>query len=95
MAISAQDAINSITSNMTVSELRALANTVEASVGDSTLLLYSGGVGAYNAETGRYEYSAGNIAGTLADGTNIKTISNTQINVFFNDYRFVAGLQAM
>lgn len=54
MSISAQDAINSIMSGMTVAELKALANTVDASVGDSTLLLYSGGVGAYNAGTGLY-----------------------------------------
>ena len=47
----AQSAINEILSRnatgnpMSVAELRTLASSVDASVGSSTLLLYSGGVG--------------------------------------------------
>ena len=47
----AQSAINEIIARndandpMSVNELRALANTVDVSTGNSTILLYSGGVG--------------------------------------------------
>jgi hypothetical protein len=44
----AAEALNGITSGMTVDDLRALANTVDASVGNAKLLLYSGGTGQFN-----------------------------------------------
>lgn len=57
----AQEAVNSITAGMTVEQLRVLANTVDAGVGDATLLLYSGGVGAIQPDV-RNRFGAGFIA---------------------------------
>ncbi len=45
--VTTADALSSITSGMTVLQLRDLASTVSADVGSATLLLYSGGVGPY------------------------------------------------
>lgn len=78
---------------MTVSQLRALANTVDASVGDATLLLFSGGVGDLLSDGSTYQYGAGEIASALSDGATVKTIKNTQAADFLNDLNFQAALQ--
>lgn len=59
-----QSAINEILSRdaarnpMSVAHLRLLVSSVEASVGNSTLLLYSGGVGDIDVATGYREFGA-------------------------------------
>jgi hypothetical protein len=66
---------------------------VDASVGDATLLLYSGGVGAIQPD-GFNEFSASSIAEALANGTNIATIKDTQIRIFLDSDEFSAALDS-
>ena len=66
---------------MTVEQLRSLANDVSASVGNGTLLLYSGGVGPVQSN-GFNQFSAGSIATALASGTNVYTVQNTEVHAF-------------
>lgn len=92
MATAAQ-ALSQITNGMTVAQLRALANTVDASVGNSTLLLYSGGVGS-DVGGGTREFSAKELAENLSNasdsgnGKTVKTIGDTEIAKFLDDLSF-------
>ncbi|SFL62127.1 IS630 transposase-related protein, partial [Nitrosomonas communis] len=95
----AQSAINEIISRnaannpMSVNELQALANTVDVSAGDSTILLYSGGVGEItDPVTGYREFKALDFAESLSNGSTVKTIVDTQLGEFLKNDEFIAAL---
>ncbi|MCC6921980.1 MAG: hypothetical protein IT525_02775, partial [Nitrosomonas sp.] len=97
----ARTAIDQITARidvgnpMSVSELQTLANSVDAGIGNSTLLLYSGGIGEIvDSDRGVRSYAARDIAENLADGSTIKTIANTQIGEFLKSQEFRDSLNA-
>ena len=93
-AIDEINARNTAGNPMSVSELRALADSVDASVGNSQLLLFSGGVGdVVDPDTGFREFSAGDMASSLADGTNVRTIAHTEIATFLEHDDFRGALQ--
>ncbi|GJL74314.1 calcium-binding protein [Nitrosomonas sp.] len=99
MKMDALTAISQITARietgnpMSVSELQTLANSVDANVGDSTLLLYSGGAGEIvNPATGYREFSSKFIAESLVNGSTVKTIENTQIRDFLFHDEFKTAL---
>jgi len=97
----ARTAIDQITARidagnpMSVSELQTLANSVDASIGSSTLLLYSGGIGEIiDPVTGIRDFSAKAIAESLANGSTVKTIENTQVGNFLLDDDFIEALNS-
>lgn len=74
--LTSSQAINQITSGMSVSQLRALANQVDASVGSqNTLLLYSGGVGEIGAD-GKNEFGAGEISKSLSEKAILRSLNS-------------------
>lgn len=93
------DILNQITSGMSVDDIRALVNTWDMDVGDSTLILYSGGVGDINPQTGYRDYGARELAETLSDisdtgsGKTVKTIVDTGIKDLFDNTDFRTALQ--
>ncbi|GKS69222.1 hypothetical protein W03_12260 [Nitrosomonas sp. PY1] len=97
--MNASNALNEITANeaagnpMSVNELRALANSVDASTGNSTLLLWSGGVGKDTNSNGEKEFKAKTIAESLSNGSSVKTIADTQIGKLLNNIDFQTALE--
>ncbi|MCB9985186.1 MAG: hypothetical protein H6864_05810 [Micavibrio sp.] len=93
------DILNQITSGMSVDDIRALVNTWDMDVGDGTLLLYSGGVGDIDPQTGYRDYGARELAETLSDvsdtgsGKTVKTIVDTGIKDLFDNTDFRTALQ--
>ncbi|HNP52715.1 MAG TPA: hypothetical protein PKJ85_13110, partial [Nitrosomonas nitrosa] len=95
----AQTAINEIIARkaannpMTVDELKALANSVDVSTGNSILLLYSGGVGEVtDTITGYRKFSSGKLTEFLSNGSTVKTIADTQISKFLESDDFIQAL---
>ncbi|SDY86879.1 calcium-binding protein, partial [Nitrosomonas sp. Nm33] len=95
----AQSAINEIIARnaannpMSVNELQALANTVDISTGNSTILLYSGGVGEItDPVTGYREFKALDFAESLSNGSTVKTIVDTQSGKFLKSIEFREAL---
>jgi hypothetical protein len=79
---------------MSISELQALANSVDASAGNSTLLLFSGGIGdIIDVDTGRRDFSAEDIAKSLANGDTVKTIKDAQVGKFLSNLVFEEALE--
>ena len=97
--MNASDALNEITARetagnpMSVSELRALANSVDASTGNSTLLLWSGGVGKDASSNGEKEFKAKAIAESLSNDSSVKTIADTQMGKLLNNIDFQTALE--
>ncbi len=78
---------------MSVGELQALANSVDASTGDSILLLWSGGVGNDINSNGEKEFRAKTIAESLSNDSSVKTIADTQVGKLLNELNFKTALQ--
>ncbi|PTQ88478.1 Ca2+-binding RTX toxin-like protein [Nitrosomonas nitrosa] len=98
--MNAQSAINEIAirsaanNPMSVNELRLLANNVDVTIGNSTLLLYSGGVGEIiDPLTGYREFKASDFAESLSNATSVKTIADTQIAIFLKNVDFRQALE--
>ncbi|MDV6345102.1 calcium-binding protein, partial [Nitrosomonas sp. Is37] len=96
----AQSAVNEIIARnaannpMSVNELRALANTVDVSTGNSTILLYSGGVGEITDPiTGFRNFAAMQLAESLSNGSTVKTIADTEISTFLKSDDFIQALR--
>jgi hypothetical protein len=88
MATAAQ-ALAQISSGMTVTQLRTLAGTVDASVGNATLILNSGQVGGYPSHEISQWLSEASDTGL---GKTVKTIADTEISSFLNDPAFNQAL---
>ena len=70
---------------MSTTMLQDLANRVDAGVGNATVLLYSGGVGEIDPNNnGLRQFGAKAIAEALANGTTVKTITDTEVGTFLN-----------
>ncbi|MBP7113693.1 MAG: calcium-binding protein, partial [Nitrosomonas sp.] len=96
----AQSALNEIAARsttdnpMSINELKALADSVDANTGNSTLLLWSGGVGKDTNSNGEKEFKAKDIAESLSNDSSVKTIADTQIGKFLDSDEFRAELRA-
>ncbi len=95
----AQSALNEIAARntagnpMSVNELHALVNSVDASAGNSILLLWSGGVGNIANSNGERIFKAKDIAESLSNNSSVKTIADTQIGKLLNLGDFRTALQ--
>ncbi|WP_297324080.1 calcium-binding protein [Nitrosomonas sp.] len=95
-----QSALNEIAARstagnpMSINELRALADSVDVNTGNSTLLLWSGGVGKDTNSNGEKEFKAKDIAESLSNDSAVKTIADTQVGKFLNSDNFRAELRA-
>ncbi|SDX17986.1 calcium-binding protein, partial [Nitrosomonas communis] len=95
-----QSAINEIIARnnannpMSVNELRALANTVDVSTGNSTILLYSGGVGEIiDPVIGYREFKTSDFAESLSNAASVRTITDTQVGIFLKNVDFRQALE--
>ncbi|TXI19093.1 MAG: hypothetical protein E6Q62_05015 [Nitrosomonas sp.] len=97
--MNSSDALNQIvareTANnpMSVSEFRALVNSVDANLGNSILLLWSGGVGNDTQPNGKMEFKAKAIAESLSNGTSVKTIADSEVGKILNNDDFKLALE--
>ncbi|PXW89919.1 hemolysin type calcium-binding protein, partial [Nitrosomonas sp. Nm84] len=96
--MNATDALNEVATRetagnpMSVNELRTLTNSVDANLGNSTLVLWSGSVGTdANSNSGK-EFKAKDIAESLANGSSVKTIADTQVGEFLRSSSFRTAL---
>ncbi|UJP04803.1 MAG: hypothetical protein LZF61_08045, partial [Nitrosomonas sp.] len=85
---------NPSASPMSTTMLQDLANRVDASVGNATLLLYSGGVGEIDAKTGDRQFGARAIAEALTNETTVKTIIDTEIGKLLREDDFKDALRS-
>jgi len=82
----------------TVADIFSLIGTVNASVGNATALLNSGGtgniVGTNPDGSPLYQYSTQSIADSMANGTTVMTIRQTDVGEFLDSDQLDAALEA-